>query len=117
VGAASLLGAIKSEAMKRYVIISTEQELHSVWQDPALPHMSFNFREDWIDECEPLGDDLYVATYDTYMVHDTSIINYYDARDSDYKSVTVEPGEYGLRPTDPGMTHAEFVHFLSTRTP
>lgn len=101
--------------MKRYVVIHAEEELHKTWTDPALPHMSFTFNEEWIDECQPLSGDIYVATYHTYEVLATSIINYYDATSSSYKSVTVEPGEYGLRSGDTGLTEAEYQIFLRDR--
>lgn len=83
----------------RYAHIRHKEDLQQSWTAPELPHMSFSFDQEEIQDCI-FQDGKYYASYRVQVIEEPRDIEYHDISTGKMTKITVPPGTYGLRHED-----------------
>lgn len=78
------------------VEISSEDTLSERWTDSNHPTKAFKFNEKTLEECTPLDNGNYSATYNTIEYSSAVTLKYIN--ESGTHTATIPAGEYGIRP-------------------
>jgi hypothetical protein len=84
--------------MASYTItILSEEQLQEYWTDPSAPNFAFSYNEQTLDECDQNEDGTWTATYETIELTEPNTFTYLVNGGEDV-TITLVPGEYGIRP-------------------
>lgn len=85
--------------MKYYILVQDDFSVRQEWADPKAPYLAFRCYESSLSDCLLHTDEKYYATYDSLIVGESESYTYEVIKeDGDVERITLEPGEYGLRP-------------------
>ena len=79
------------------IAIASESELEQYWVDLSAPNFAFTYNEQTLDDCVSNEDGTWAATYETIELTETNTFTYLVDGGTD-ATITLSPGEYGLRP-------------------
>lgn len=89
--------------MASYTItISSEEDLQEFWKDERAPNFAFSYNEQSLEDCIQNENGTWTATYETIELTETSTFTYLVNGASD-TTITLYPGEYGVRPLSQRM--------------
>jgi hypothetical protein len=83
----------------RYAEITTPEQLLQSWSDPAVPFISFCFRETEMESLTSSNGKLY-ASYEPMNLDAEQTFTYMDPASGEMVDVTIPAGVYGIRSSD-----------------
>ena len=93
------LGKIRKSKTMRYAEITTPEQLQQSWTDPAVPFISFCFREAEMESLTASNGKLY-ASYEPIVLEAEQTFTYMDPSSGEMVDVVILGGVYGIRSSD-----------------
>ena len=86
--------------MAKYTInVTSENDLKETWVDSNCPNLTFSFAQSSLSECTQLNDTTWEASYYSLETTEAKTYTYLDLVNGGDKTYTLQPGEYGIKPS------------------
>jgi len=86
--------------MAKYTInVTSENDLKATWVDSNCPNLTFSFEQSTLNDCIPIDETTWEASYHSLETTNTKTYTYLDMVNGGEKTYTLQPGEYGVKPS------------------